>query len=442
MNTFSFKFLNDFDILSKSKIGFEFEFYSNHSFIKTMELLTLVDTSIEIFAFNSYHNDFELTDSKFKIEPDYSGGSDMVELITGPMDYIKAKLILIKVLKFIRENGHTDEYCGIHVNISFDDIDLVKLNPIKFIFNFDENIIFNLFPNRRNNIYAKSIRYIIPFEYWDNPEIALNNILRSLQLPKHLKYYGVNFSKLKNNYLEFRYLGGKNYEDRTDDILTLMDYFIIQTYKANEEINEEDKIKLLYYLEENMSWFENFTTYESYLQSSINITINVDCNKDYNYINTYWGMFKDKLFDLIKNCTEIKQLLLNYNTDTKRVELIDGIIENGTNLSFDFINCKISNSTLIKSDIINCEVNDGHIYNSNVYDSELTNIKIKQCIVKNGKVIDCLFDGKLLDTTMSGGVFRSGRLGSNGELDSTVKVVGSKDSFWKVNIEDKIKNGK
>ena len=80
----------------------------------------------------------------FKLEPDNSGGTGMIELVTGPLPFVEAKIIMAKTLKWIRENGKTNERCSIHINIAFDG---KKLGPIVNMsklfykmFYFNENI--------------------------------------------------------------------------------------------------------------------------------------------------------------------------------------------------------------------------------------------------------------------------------------------------------------
>jgi hypothetical protein len=85
MNGLNKNFINDYKILNTAIIGIECEFFSNYSYIKTLELLNLEFDPIEIWGINKYHSDFHVTENIFKIEPDYSGGSEMIELITGPM---------------------------------------------------------------------------------------------------------------------------------------------------------------------------------------------------------------------------------------------------------------------------------------------------------------------------------------------------------------------
>jgi len=119
MEKYSDKFLNQKHKLKDSIIGFEFEFYMKDlSYYKTLELLNNELNPIKVWGFRQYHSGFKVDDKNFKIEPDLSGGSNMVELITGPLNYYDAKYFLIKILKIIQKYGYTNDKSSIHFNIS------------------------------------------------------------------------------------------------------------------------------------------------------------------------------------------------------------------------------------------------------------------------------------------------------------------------------------
>jgi hypothetical protein len=441
MNSFNNKFINNWKDLQTAVIGLEFEFFSNYSYIKTMELLNLEFQPIEIWGFNVYHSAFKVDDKHFKIEPDYSGGSEMVELITGQMSWIDARVIIIKMLEFIKKHGYTDDHCSIHINISFTDIKMMDLNPIKLILNFNEDFVYDLFPTRRNNIYARSIKWIVPFEDWCNSQSALDSILQTLKIPDNTKYYGINFQKKINGYLEFRYIGGEKYEEKTDEILSAMDYFILQTRLAiTNDLNDEDQIKLLSYLEDNINWMKQYKTYDDFLANISGVNVQVDKNASYKMIKMSWDKFKNKLFEVIRSCDSINDLTINYNSTTNRLELLNGLLNNIHYIKHvDFIDCQIKNCTIFNCDIIGTTIENGHIYNSNIYESEITNTRLSNC---NGlewtELNNCLFDGGTLNCIMKNGVFRSGTVGSDADIDMSVKMA-NKDTFWRVNPIDKKK---
>ena len=149
MKKFSDKYLNRIDILRKAIVGFEFEFYADKSYYKLLEYLNRELAPIKIAGYRKYHSSGEVDTDHFKIEPDLSLGSDGVELITGPLAYVNAKIILLKILKIIQEFGKTDDKCSIHINVSFDKEQtpntLDFLNPLKIILKMDEDFVYNFF---------------------------------------------------------------------------------------------------------------------------------------------------------------------------------------------------------------------------------------------------------------------------------------------------------
>ena len=102
MKKYSEKFIHEYAKLNKAVIGLEFEFYMKDlSFYKTLELLNKELSPVKVHGFRLYHSDFVPDAQNFKIEPDLSGGSNMVELVTGPMDYADAKIYLIKIIDYL-----------------------------------------------------------------------------------------------------------------------------------------------------------------------------------------------------------------------------------------------------------------------------------------------------------------------------------------------------
>jgi hypothetical protein len=221
MKKYSDKFLNNSNILKQARVGFEFEFYvKDLSYYKTLEIINQELSPVKVWGFRQYHSDFTPDEKNFKIEPDLSGGSNMVELVTGPLSFYDAKYYLIKIIKFINNYGYTNEKSSIHFNISFQDKDLNDLNALKLILNIDEDEIYRDYPSRKDNVYAKTVKKIIPFKEYDFFNIPIDVIKNNMRLPND-KYYGVNFLNVNNESnsqrLEFRYIGGKDYEKILDN---------------------------------------------------------------------------------------------------------------------------------------------------------------------------------------------------------------------------------
>ena len=220
--------------LNASVIGFEFEFFSNMVRGRIVESLSK-ELGKKIILTSKYHSKVPVTSDIFKLEPDYSGGSKMNELITGPMPYSEAIPVLIKVLKWIDENGWTNDKCAFQFSISFDKMrkDVVtrmeNLDRLKFILGLDEGVIYSKFGNRTNNVYAKSIKRIVPRNRFASVDNLTTIDPKIFKLPDD-KYYGANFTKLKDGYIEIRYLGGRDYQKKITEIREIVDYVIIHLY--------------------------------------------------------------------------------------------------------------------------------------------------------------------------------------------------------------------
>ena len=90
---------------------------------------------------------------------------------------------------------------------------------------------------RQENVYEKgecylvggSINSIFPlnkFIYADDVTVIHKE---NYELPSE-KYFGINFSKLSKSYLEVRYMGGRGYEKKANDIKEITDYVATFTY--------------------------------------------------------------------------------------------------------------------------------------------------------------------------------------------------------------------
>ena len=214
--------IDKINALSSSVIGFEFEFYTNMMKGEAAESISK-EVKKKVRVSEKYHSDLKVTSSLFKLEPDYSGGNKMVELVTGPMEYSEAIPVMIRILNWIEKNGWTDDRCAFQFSVSFDrfrkDVKdrIENLDKLKFILGLDENFIYSKFGNRSNNVYANTIKRVVPVNRFSILENITSIDPRMFKVPDE-KYYGVNFTKLKDGYLEFRYLGNRDYEKKVPEI--------------------------------------------------------------------------------------------------------------------------------------------------------------------------------------------------------------------------------
>ena len=446
MDKYSDKFLNQSSKLKNAVVGMEFEMYMKDlSFYKTLELLNQEMSPMKVHGFREYHPDFKPDENNMIITPDLSGGSNMIEIITGPLSYYDAKYYLVKIVKFIQTHGYTNEKSSIHFNLSFNDdkMNLNDLNILKLILTTDEDEIYRIYPSRKNNVYAKSVKKMIPYKEYDFFNIPISVVKNNLRTPND-KYYGINFLNINNDKesqrLELRYIGGKDYEKNIGNLIYFMDRFIISVYDSiDADFTMEDVNKLEEYLEENISLFKNFSKYDNFIVDFPTIQLQIDQANSYDLINAYYQTIYIKLYNLIDATSGLKDCIVNYVTSTQTMEIVDANIK--------------STSTLKGYDLINCETEgifeDCFFIGSEIRNSQMTKCRLQQSSAQNSKVFNCKVESSdltncyvmegYLNGDMFGGVYRSGKLGPYATMDSDVKVVTDNNNFFDTKFDTETK---
>jgi hypothetical protein len=445
MKKYSEAFINDTNILKWARIGFEFELYmTDLSYYKTLELLNQYLEPVQVHGFRKYHSDFKPDANNFKIEPDLSLGANGVELITGPLEYFTAKHYLIKILKFIQDYGYTTEKCAIHFNISFSeecDKNLNNLNILKLILSTDEDEIYRAYPSRKGNVYAKTVKKVIPFKEYDYNSVAVDSIKNTLRLPDD-KYYGINFLHINNpresQRLEYRYIGGSEYEKNIGQILYFMDRFILDVWESIDGTFTNKNVKdLETYLKMNISNFKNFSKYNNFLTDFPTIAIQIDQVGDYDIVNAYYPRIFNKLYTIIDSTDSLKDCIINYVTVFQKFEIIDTKVKLTQNVKdFDFINCTVVDGIFDECHFVNCEIQNCQIIKSKIHGSRVSKTKLLNTGVEASEIKDCFFMNGYLNCDMIGGVFRSGKLGPYANISSETKVVRDSDNFFDTSFDD------
>ena len=268
--------------LATSVIGFEFEFFSDMVRGRIIESLSKL-LGKKIILSSKYHSKIPVNASTFKLEPDYSGGSKMNELITGPMPYAEAIPVLIKVLHWIDENGYTTDKCAFQFSVSFDNRDrklekMERLDKLKFILGIDENVIYSNFGNRTNNVYAKSVKRIVPQNRFSILENVTTIDPKLFKLPDD-KYFGANFTKLPDGYIEIRYLGGKDYQKKVGAIREVVNYvvlFLHDILAGKKPYDKNDLDKLREMMREHTKVVRSFSDPDSFFTNFPDFHVLVD----------------------------------------------------------------------------------------------------------------------------------------------------------------------
>lgn len=441
MRKYSDKYLNNYKVLSKAIIGFEFECYFNTSFYKILELLNNDLDPVKVHGFRTYHSDFVPDANNFKLERDLSGGENMAEIITGPLDYYSAKYYLVKILKFIDKYGYTNDNCSIHVNLSFQDTDLNNLNILKQILTIDEDDIYNKFPSRKNNIYAKSVQNIIPFKDYDFGNISIGNIKNVLQIPKS-KYYGINFQNVnapKAQRVEFRYMGGEDYQKQVGDILEITDKIIVTTYNnIDAGFDDKDINNLMEFLDDKINNFKNLNTYDNFLVEYPDIQLQVDMDGRYEVVSTHYSKLYEVIYNFLQSVEDIGECVINYYVSSNKIEIVNGKFTSVLDLiGYDFINCEIYGGIFSNSNMHNCKILNSEIQKSKIDKSDISDTKLISSNVEECELVNCFFQAGLLNSHMEGGIFRSGKLGPYATFSKTTTIIGKeKENFFKTKYDE------
>ena len=218
----------------------------------------------------------------------------MNELITGVMPYNEAIHVMFKVFNFIAEHGFTSERTVIHINISLNEdalelkSKLQTLNVFKYILNLDEAKIFEMWPSaksRTQRIYKNSVLNIYPKTKF----IAEKSLLYSgpanpsnFNLP-HSKYFGLNFTKLSNNYLEVRYAGGEGYQNKRKESVDLINYIAESIYsvlQTNNEYSVNETRKINDILKVHTDLINSVKTFEGFKRSYPELELYIDLRDD------------------------------------------------------------------------------------------------------------------------------------------------------------------
>lgn len=449
MKYFTHSYLNDYNVLGKSKIGLEFEFLSKVNYHSTCLYLS-ERLGVNVKGIKEYHPDEKPEDGKFILTPDLSGGFSCAELITNPMKYSEARIMLAKICSVLQEISETNDRTGIHINISFEDnINIEAINPIKLILNIDEDKIYDIFPDRKNNVYCKSVKNLMPYKNYDFSHAGSNVLSSSLNLTSESsRYYGINFTCLSQGRIEFRYIGGEDYQYKINEILDLMDYFILTTFNSlHGNLTQAESKMLRRYLESNIQKYKSLSKLESFITKYPTVTIEVDKNNSFEVIKSYYPTFYDELYELITQSKGLEQCTINFDTDTRQLELIDGEFECvGLITNVVFIDCIIRGGDFSKSEFYSCNLKNSIINASIVSDTSLLDSKLLECkAIKDTIMNDCYFSEGLMDATMKSGVFRSGKIGENAIISQETKMLNSEENFFgfkgvsseETNIKDK-----
>ena len=429
------------EILDSAKVGLEFEFYSSMEVVETARAIgkvlkkrVVVPMALSNIAEPKplYHSPVTPSSTIFKLEPDYSGGKKMCELVTGPMAYPEARNVIIKVFEWIQSNGYTSERCSIHANISIDPnkiptrVEIPMMNIVKFILGFDEEKVYDVFPKRRDSVYARSIKEIHPNAvvfYTPTTDISRNVV----EVPDE-KYYGVNFLKAEKGYLEYRYMGGAGYEKKTRKILDLIDYYILNLYEVlnfDGNFSASDRAYFKKLMEKQQKLYEGFVKYSTFKKNFPDIEVGVDMRNDEQILEAMWPVIKDQLFKVLMT-SGITKGTFNFDTDVSALQVKETKIKNCVARDIEFINCELE-GVFDRCTFYGCTISNSRVAECKpIKDNKIISSKVAESPLHISNVCDdCFIENKRfpINCAVNGGVIRNGEIGKLAKVSKETLIV-------------------
>jgi hypothetical protein len=365
----------------------------------------------------------------------------MHELATGMLPYSEAVNVLFRTMNLIAENGFTTDRCGLHIKMSFDKKalglrhGLENMNTLKFILNLDEAKVYDLWPsalNKTQKPYKGSVSFIYPKNrFIAETTLAVKPDPTQFQIPQS-KYFGLNFQKLTEGYLDVRYAGGQGYQDKKAQAVELINYLAELSYSVLEKNNEytlAEKQQVSSILERQKSTLLAIKTPQNFRASFPNIGMYVDLRSDMPIIEANYENLKEKLFELIA-FGNLKSGVINYDTNTKKIQVKDAKLKEGFGISgVELFNC------IIEGEVTDCLIYGCKLKSSLIRESVIhSNNEIRHSLLKN-----CSFQrdgvnliaGSYLDIKSENPIFaelkecivRSGTLSYNSVADNKTEFV-------------------
>ena len=237
--------------------------------------------------------------------------------------------------------------------------------------------------------------------------------------------------------LEFRYIGGKDYEKNIGQLIYFLERFIINTYDSlDSDFNSEDINKLEEYLEENILNYKNLSSYDNFITDFPTIQIQIDQEHAYDVVSAYYDKIYTKLYNIIEGTEDLKECIINYVTTNQTMEVVDANIKGTSTIKgYELINCNVEG---IFDDcfFIGTNITNSQVSKSKLKHSDAENTKVLNCYVEASKLTNCYFMEGYLNGDMVGGVYRSGKLGPYATMDSDVKIVTDYDNFFDTKFEE------
>jgi hypothetical protein len=417
------------EVFNNTLMGFVFEFYSSKDtdfIIKNLSSLTtknIILTNKDNYLSTSY---------QAILIKEYEGKRPRYSFKLGQQRYDTVIPLMKSVLEWISETSECTTDTLMRVNMSFDHKHLdtletiSKMNTQKLILKLDEEYIYERFPMQEDSPYCMSIKQLLPITETIYALDLIKNVNYIIGTPKK-NYYGINFENYTKGILEFNYIGGDDYAEKGKEILEILQYYVIKTFKSlNEnEYSKSEILELKQLTEEFYKIQEAYYEIEKFNELFPEIKVGVDMRRDSQMLKSFWPKIRNTLFEMVVN-NNLREGQFNYDTEYGIFQLRKADINCTKIKGFDLVTCNIQ-GILENCNLISCIVDNSRIYNSRVIngttisDSYLQNTSIEKrntienCFVEN--------DHEMLNCNIKESIIKFAGIGKSAKLDEGTVII-------------------
>jgi hypothetical protein len=329
------------EVFLNTKLGVIFEFYSSKDTTFIVEDLSRITSKNVIITNDEKHTP---SFSYALLVKEYESKKPRYKFMLEKQQYHSMLPIIQEVNKWLKESAETTFDTLMKVQLSFNHHGLETLqtlsgmNPTKLILKFDENYVYERFPEQKNSPYAFSIKQVAPLnQMYINENEITQNINNIVMMPKN-SYYGINFTNYTLGTLEFNYIGGKNYPEKQKDINDLLEYFILKTYQS---LNEDEYYK--FELIEMKNLTKDFHVMQMayydpdfFIKEFKDIKVFSDLKTSPQLLKTLWTQIRDPLFEAIIQ-GHFRKGQYNYDSQIGRFQIKGAELTNTNLKNFDLL---------------------------------------------------------------------------------------------------------
>lgn len=378
-----------------SRLSFTFEFRSP---VRRRDLASKLSKNLgkKVKWFKGVDESFKASDSLYKLSNKYSEFSKTFIFETGFMKYEDGIHCMLKTMNLVEYFGFTCDRCEMKVNIQINEdssnsVKLNNLNKFKYLIGLDESRLLDMWNtenNERQKLYYDQHLYISaknPYSTFMTSKVVENMDPTVFNFPSS-EFFGHNFSKLNEGYLQINYIGGKDYHKRKREAKETIDLVIQrlnETLSNNYEYDITEKRKIEKIVEEYRESVDSTKNYSRFKVKYPKVKVYYDLSESEYRIDSNFNNIREKLFKLVV-FGKVEEALINYDNERKVFQVKDAIIDQNIIIEgVEFYNCQIN------ADAKNCLFENCTIKNSKLEECDI----LTSNYIKNSKVLDCTYHG-------------------------------------------------